>query len=180
MHCVPRRHCCVFWHVGSTPWAHTVSVQTLGRGATHCKPGKVWVCKGDSEALRSGGGAVYHVSSCRKNSSCCMLCRTHDYGPLQVDASHMGAGAVLLQKEEFGVEKPVSFFSKKVQLLPVKLFHHWKGSLSSSVYVGSSVVPVVVCTDHNPSQPSLILCSVLIRDWSGDHWPVFLAGHSAI
>ena len=32
---------------------------------------------------------------------------------LQVDASHVGAGAVLLQAEVTGVERPVGFFSKK-------------------------------------------------------------------
>lgn len=29
---------------------------------------------------------------------------------LQVDASHVGVGAVLLQSDEFGIDKPVSFF----------------------------------------------------------------------
>lgn len=33
---------------------------------------------------------------------------------LQVDASHAGAGAVLLQNDDLGFEKPVSFFSKKI------------------------------------------------------------------
>lgn len=100
-----------------------------------------------------------------------MLYRTHDYGPLQVDASHMGAGAVLLQKEEFGVEKPVSFFSKKFNCYQLNDSTIEKEALALvlalthfDVYVGSSIVPVVVYTDHNPSQPSLILCSVLIRD----------------
>ncbi len=32
---------------------------------------------------------------------------------LQVDASHVGAGAVLLQVDDEGVKRPVSFFSKK-------------------------------------------------------------------
>jgi len=32
---------------------------------------------------------------------------------LQVDASHVGAGAVLLQVDDLGVDKPVSFFSPK-------------------------------------------------------------------
>lgn len=32
---------------------------------------------------------------------------------LKVDASHVGAGAVLMQTDEHGVERAVSFFSKK-------------------------------------------------------------------
>ena len=32
---------------------------------------------------------------------------------LQVDACHVGAGAVLLQVDDLGVDKPVRFFSKK-------------------------------------------------------------------
>lgn len=32
---------------------------------------------------------------------------------LQVDTSHVGARAALLHQDGFGVEKPVSFFSKK-------------------------------------------------------------------
>ena len=32
---------------------------------------------------------------------------------LQVDASHVGVGAVLLQMDDLGLEKPMSFFSKK-------------------------------------------------------------------
>ncbi len=32
---------------------------------------------------------------------------------LEVDASHVGVGAVLLQAEDLGFEKPISFFSKK-------------------------------------------------------------------
>jgi len=32
---------------------------------------------------------------------------------LQVDGSHVGAGGVLLQENDFGIDKPVSLFSKK-------------------------------------------------------------------
>lgn len=32
---------------------------------------------------------------------------------IQVDASRVGAGAVLLQKDDNGVDRPVSFISKK-------------------------------------------------------------------
>lgn len=76
---------------------------------------------------------------------------------LQVDASHVGAGAVLIQEDAQSVEHPVSYFSHKFS----------KGQLSYStiekealallwalqhfeVYVGSSALPVIVYTDHNP------------------------------
>lgn len=39
--------------------------------------------------------------------------RMGDAFKLQVDASHVGAGGVLLQEDAFGVDKPVCFFSKK-------------------------------------------------------------------
>lgn len=41
---------------------------------------------------------------------------------LQVDASHVGAGGVLLQEDEFGIDRPVSFFFQKVEQASVKLF----------------------------------------------------------
>lgn len=52
---------------------------------------------------------------------------------LQVDASHVGAGAVLLQKGDFGVEKPVSFFSKKFNLYQLTYPTIEKEALSLSV-----------------------------------------------
>lgn len=76
---------------------------------------------------------------------------------LQVDASDNGAGAVLLQEDQACVEHPVSYFSKKfigaqrnysviekealALLLALKHF---------DVYLGSSISPIVVYTDHNP------------------------------
>ena len=75
---------------------------------------------------------------------------------LQVDASDVGAGAVLLQVDEKGVEKPVCFFSKKFKgyqrhysviekeaLALVLALQHF------DVYVGSGS-KLVVYTDHNP------------------------------
>ena len=76
---------------------------------------------------------------------------------LSVDASDAGAGAVLLQQGDDGVEHPVSYFSKKFN-------HHQrvystieKEALSLvlalkhfEVYVGSTGVPTEVFTDHNP------------------------------
>ncbi len=76
---------------------------------------------------------------------------------LQVDASDNGAGAVLLQEDQACVEHPVSYFSRKfigaqrnysviekealALLLALKHF---------DVYLGNSISPVVVYTDHNP------------------------------
>ena len=75
---------------------------------------------------------------------------------LQVDASALGAGAVLLQ-ERTGIEHPVSFFSKKFNSAQLKYSTIEKEALALllalqhfEVYVGSSSVPVVVYTDHNP------------------------------
>lgn len=79
---------------------------------------------------------------------------------LQVDASHVGAGAVLLQVDDLGFDKPVSFFSKKRKKLNSCQLNYStieKEALALiwalkhfDVYVGSGVVPVVVYTDHNP------------------------------
>ena len=76
---------------------------------------------------------------------------------LSVDASDAGAGAVLLQDGDDGVEHPVSYFSKKFNphqrvystiekeaLALILALKHFE------VYVGSASAPVVVYTDHNP------------------------------
>ena len=74
---------------------------------------------------------------------------------LQVDASHVGAGGVLLQEDEFGINKPVCFFSKKFNKYQLNYSVIEKEALALiwsmqhfEVYVGSG--PVVVYTDHNP------------------------------
>ena len=76
---------------------------------------------------------------------------------LQVDASHVGAGAVLLQADVSGIERPVSFFSKKFNDYQLNYSVIEKEALALiwalqhfEVYVGSGVVPIVVYTDHNP------------------------------
>ena len=43
---------------------------------------------------------------------------------LAVDASDIGAGSVLLQEDENGVDHPVCYFSKKVQYEPNELFNY--------------------------------------------------------
>ncbi|KAL3992385.1 DnaJ-like proiein [Sarotherodon galilaeus] len=76
---------------------------------------------------------------------------------LEVDASAVGAGAVLLQEDLQGLDHPVCYFSRKFNknqlnystieketlalLLALQHFH---------VYLGSSMLPLVVYTDHNP------------------------------
>ena len=72
---------------------------------------------------------------------------------LQVDASHVGAGGVLLQEDVFGINRPVSFSRKfnehQLNYSVVEkeaLALVW--SLQFEVYVGYG--PAVVYTDHNP------------------------------
>ena len=76
---------------------------------------------------------------------------------LAVDASDTGVGGVLLQDGPDRVEHPVSYFSKKFDR-----HQKWYSTIEKEalallmslihfeVYVGSSSVPVVVYTDHNP------------------------------
>lgn len=76
---------------------------------------------------------------------------------LAVDASDLGAGAVLLQQDKTGLEHPICFYSRKFNkhqraystiekeaLALVLALQHFE------VYVGGAVHPVVVFTDHNP------------------------------
>ncbi|XP_070401608.1 uncharacterized protein [Nothobranchius furzeri] len=76
---------------------------------------------------------------------------------LEVDASAIAAGSVLIQEDSAGIDHPVCYFSKKFNrhqlhystieketlalLLSLQHFH---------VYVGSSCSPTIVYTDHNP------------------------------
>lgn len=88
-----------------------------------------------------------------------------DFGKLfrvEVDASAVGAGAVgagavLLQDDQNGVEHPVSFFSHRFNIHQCKYSTIEKETLALlwalqhfEVYVGSSSLPLVIYTDHNP------------------------------
>ncbi len=76
---------------------------------------------------------------------------------LEVDASGTGAGAVLLQEDDQGIDHPVCFYSKKFNHHQVNYSTIEKEALAHllalqhfEVYVGSSSQPVDVYTDHNP------------------------------
>lgn len=76
---------------------------------------------------------------------------------LEVDASAVGAGAVLLQEDENGVDHPVCYFSRKFNKHQLNYSTIEKEALALlmalqnfDVYVGSSYYPVTVFTDHNP------------------------------
>ncbi|XP_073672376.1 uncharacterized protein [Paramisgurnus dabryanus] len=76
---------------------------------------------------------------------------------LQVDASQVGAGAVLLQKDENEVDRPVSYFSRKFNRYQFNYSTIEKEALALiwalqhfEVYVGGGLHPVVVFSDHNP------------------------------
>lgn len=75
---------------------------------------------------------------------------------LQVDASHVGAGAVLLQSDVRGVKRQVGFFSKKFNSYQMNYSVIEKEALALiwglqhfDLYTGSGA-PLVVYTDHNP------------------------------
>lgn len=76
---------------------------------------------------------------------------------LEVDASGSGAGAVLLQVGNDGLNHPISFFSKKFLRHQLSYSTIEKEALALifalqhfEVYIGSTVQPVNVYTDHNP------------------------------
>ncbi len=76
---------------------------------------------------------------------------------LEVNASAVGAGAVLLQEGADGLAHPVSYFSAKFNHHQLNYSTIEKETLALllalrhfDVYVGGSMFPVTVCTDHNP------------------------------
>lgn len=82
---------------------------------------------------------------------------------LEVDASHVGAGAVLLQEWE-RVDSPVCYFSKnfntqfnysRIEKKALPLVWDLK---YFEVYVSSGGSPVVVYTDHNPLSFLFFVC----------------------
>uniref|UniRef100_A0A8C5DBJ5 Gypsy retrotransposon integrase-like protein 1 n=1 Tax=Gouania willdenowi TaxID=441366 RepID=A0A8C5DBJ5_GOUWI len=101
---------------------------------------------------------------------------------LEVDASDRGAGAVLLQEDACGIDHPIGYFSKKYNRHQVGYSTIEKEALSLlfalqhfEVYVGSSTLPVVIYTDHNPlvflnrmrnSNQRLMRWALLIQDFN--------------
>lgn len=76
---------------------------------------------------------------------------------LAVDASDTGAGAVLLQRDQTGVEHPVCYFSRKFNKHQQRYSTIEKEALALvlalqhfDVYVGSVSYPLIIYTDHNP------------------------------
>jgi len=76
---------------------------------------------------------------------------------LEVDASAVGVGAVLLQEGADEIGHPVSYFSAKFNSHQLNYSTIEKETLAMllalqhfNVYVGSSSSPIVVYTDHNP------------------------------
>ena len=76
---------------------------------------------------------------------------------LEVDASMVGAGAVLLQEDAGGIDHPVCYFSRKFNSCQSRYSTIEQETLALllalqffEVYVGSSTLHVVVYTDHNP------------------------------
>ena len=76
---------------------------------------------------------------------------------IAVDASDLGAGAVLMQQDKDGFEHPVCFFSRKFNVHQRAYSMIEKEALALvlavqyfKVYVGGAVRPVVVFADHNP------------------------------
>ncbi len=76
---------------------------------------------------------------------------------LLVDASQSGAGAVLVQEDAQGIEHPVSYFSRKFSKCHMSYSTIEREALALlwavqhfEVYLGSSVQPIIVYTDHNP------------------------------
>ena len=76
---------------------------------------------------------------------------------LAIDASDVGAGGVLLQEDDNGVDHPLCYFSKKFNMHQKNYSTVEKECLSLilafehfEVYLTSSSSPIVVFSDHNP------------------------------
>ena len=76
---------------------------------------------------------------------------------IQVDASQVGAGAVLMQEDDDGIDRPVCYFSRNFNKYQANYSTIDKEALALvwvlqhlDVYVGGGVYPVVVFSDHNP------------------------------
>ena len=75
---------------------------------------------------------------------------------LQVDASKVGAGAVLLQDGEDGVERPVCYCSRKFNTYQLNYSTIEKEAFALvwalenfEVYIGGSPTPIIIYCNHN-------------------------------
>lgn len=100
---------------------------------------------------------------------------------LQVDASQVGAGAVLLQEDDQGMVRPVSFFSKKFNRYQLNYSVIEKEALALvwalqhfEVYTGGGR-PLVVYTDHNPLT---FLQSLKCPNQRHMRWSLFLQAYA--
>lgn len=92
---------------------------------------------------------------------------------LYMDASDVGAGSVLMQADDLGIDRPVSFVSKKLTSCQRNYSVIEKEALALilslmhfDVYISGSCIPLAEYTEHNPLT-FLNLCSACI--WYGDH-----------
>ena len=76
---------------------------------------------------------------------------------LQIDASDVGCGGVLLQNDSDLVSHPIAYYSKKFDKCQRNYSTIEKECLAIllslqhfDVYVSSCAFPIVICTDHNP------------------------------
>ncbi len=106
---------------------------------------------------------------------------------LEVDASAVGAGAVLLQEDEDGIDHPVCYFSRKFNKHQLNYSTIEKEALAlalallmalqylCTVYIGSSNYPVIVFTDHNP----LVFLSHMYNQNQGlMRWSLIVQGYN--
>lgn len=73
---------------------------------------------------------------------------------LEVDASAVGAGAVLIQEDENGIQHPISYFSRKCNKHQLNYSTIEKEASLFTLqqfedYLGSSSLLIVVYKDHN-------------------------------
>lgn len=100
---------------------------------------------------------------------------------LDVDAGAQGAGAVLIQENDRGIDHPVGYFSPKFKRHQLHYSTIEKEAPSLllalqhfAVYVGSTSMPTVVFSHHNPlvflkqmrNSNRLMHCSLLVQDFN--------------
>ncbi len=101
---------------------------------------------------------------------------------LEVDASAVGAGAVLLQEYKEGIDHPICFFSKKFNKHQCNYSMIEKEALALllalqhfEVYIGCTSYPVVVYTDHNPLT---FLCRMYNQNQSLIRWALVVQNYN--